>query len=73
MSALLTGLLEKDVNKRLGCRGRGLVVMCMPWTPGYIFKVTVFSYRADELKELAFFADLDWDDVVEKKVSTGAF
>lgn len=46
MGALLTGLLEKDVGKRLGCRGRG----------------------ADELKEMPFFANINWDDTMEKKL-----
>ena len=44
MSGLLTGLLEKDINKRLGCRGRGLVLLCMPFPIPHIATFSLNHY-----------------------------
>lgn len=45
LKSLLEGLLQRDVDKRLGCRGAG----------------------ADEVKEHAFFAGIDWQQVYLQK------
>ncbi|KAJ1520001.1 hypothetical protein ONE63_004232 [Megalurothrips usitatus] len=47
LRSLLEGLLQRDIDKRLGCRGNG--------------------YGADEVKEHAFFAGMDWQQVYLQK------
>ena len=46
---------------------------CACLAPSPFFIAAVFCLRAEELKELPYFADLNWDDVAEKKVSVNSF
>lgn len=83
MKELLAGLLVKDPGVRLGCRGRGWVghptkdMHQVHQHVQYLWKHVCTRYtwniihhhRSEEIKELPYFAILNWDDVLDKKLT----
>ena len=67
MRTLLEGLLQRDVDKRLGCLGRLFVLQLFFFAKDS----TGFSFvsRAEEVKEHPYFKEIDWKQVYLLKLT----